>query len=274
MKNQPQSKSKLPLFCIVIPSFNQGHFISQTIESILTQEGVEVKVFVMDGGSQDNTVETLKSFGNKINWVSEADNGQADAINKGLKKVFHYAEGASESNQYFAYLNSDDYYYPDALAKVAHELERQDQAQWLVGECEIVDENGKPIQSMIQKYKSFWRRFLNANILQVLNPIPQPAVVMKLKAVEKVGYFNTRLNYTMDYEYWLRLARECGPPASSKKVLAAFRIHGSSKGSTNYKKQFAEELKVARQMNSNPVLLGLHWLHTQLILLTYSIIKT
>ena len=94
---------------IITPSFNQGVFIKETIDSILSQGYAQLEYIVVDGGSTDNTVEILKSYGDKIKWVSEKDNGQADAINKGLKMA---------TGDIVAFINSDDYYLPNALHAV------------------------------------------------------------------------------------------------------------------------------------------------------------
>jgi len=100
-----------PLFSIIIPSFNQGHFIAQTIDSILNQSYKNVEILVIDGGSTDNTLDVLKSYNSRIFWLSEKDGGQTHAINKGLD----LAKG-----EIIAYLNSDDYYLESTLEKVAN----------------------------------------------------------------------------------------------------------------------------------------------------------
>ena len=100
---------KLPKISIVTPSFNQAKFIRATIDSVLSQDYPDLEYFIIDGGSTDGTTEILKSYGQKIKWISEKDKGQTDAINKGLK----LSEG-----ELLAYLNSDDIYLPGALKKV------------------------------------------------------------------------------------------------------------------------------------------------------------
>lgn len=90
-----------PKISIITPSYNQGSFIKQTIDSVLNQNYQNLEYWVIDGGSTDKTVKILKSYGRKIKWISEKDKGQTDAINKGLKKI---------TGDIIAFINSDDYY--------------------------------------------------------------------------------------------------------------------------------------------------------------------
>ncbi len=260
----------LPKISIIIPSYNQGHFIRETIQSILSQGDPSTQVFVFDGGSQDETLKVLKSFGRAISWISERDKGQTDALNKGLK---HLLASDLDEGDIIAYINSDDYYLPGAFAKVRTSFQSHSEAGWIVGDAQIVNEHGKRIQEPIRWYKRFFRWCYSGFLIQILNPIPQPSVFIKFSAVKKVGLFNPNLHFTMDYEYWLRLQRNVGKPFFCSNELSAFRIHGTSKGTTQYSKQFEEGLQVVSQFTKNHLVRSLHHLHNQLILLIYKIIK-
>src|SRR3977135_236299 len=98
-----------PLVSIVTPSFNQGRFIRRTIESVLAQTYPNIEYVVVDGGSPDETLDVLKSYGDRVRWLSEADAGQTDAINKGLRLT---------NGEIVGYLNSDDVLFPEAIARV------------------------------------------------------------------------------------------------------------------------------------------------------------
>lgn len=264
-------------FAIVTPSFNQASFLGQTIQSVLSQISVDDFYCVMDGASKDDSLKVLKSFENipNFSYISEPDNGQTDAINKGIRKITRWLsqEKIPLDQCIFAYINSDDYYQPQALSKVREIFSKNPDLSWLVGNCTIVNGNGDPIQSYIQSYKTFLRSLLSWPILLIVNPIPQPAVFVRCSAVQKVGLFNQDLDYTMDYQYWLRLWKMCGAPCISDDIFAAFRIHQSSKGKLSFKKQFAEQLRVARQFTQNQAWLFLQQLHNKMIIICYSILK-
>src|SRR4051812_39375084 len=118
---------------IVTPSYNQGAFIGRTIDSILSQQGdFELDYRVIDGGSTDGTVEVLRSYGDRLTWISEPDKGQVDAINKGLAAV---------TGDVIGWINSDDLLLPGALAKVAAAFRAQPETEWVHGRCVIIDEH-------------------------------------------------------------------------------------------------------------------------------------
>ena len=250
-------------FSIIVPSYNQGSFISQTIDSILNQSYKNVEILVIDGGSTDSTVEILKKYGEKIFWLSERDRGQTHAINKGL---------ALAKGNIITFINSDDYYLEGALEKVVRQFQLKVENFWLTGDCIIVNEQGKRIQIMITKYKSFFRKFLSFNLLTVLNPINQPSTFFRRELIRKLQGFREDLHYTMDYEFWLRAIKIQKPIVVNDK-LSAFRIHKNSKGGSQYKQQFKEELGIAKQYQKNQSLIFLHFLHNQLINFFYAILK-
>ncbi len=266
MPNKPTDLFQKPMdltFSIIIPSYNQGSFIAQTIDSILNQSFKNVEVLVIDGGSTDNTIEVLKRYGNRIFWLSEKDRGQTHAINKGL---------ALAKGTIIAYLNSDDYYLEKTLAIVAECFTSKQSALWITGDYVIVDEEGNKVQNAIGKYKYYFRNILSFNLLTVLNPIIQPSTFLSKALVDQIGPFNEELRYTMDYEYWLK-AIKIQHPILVKERLSVFRIHKKSKGGSQYRKQFEEELVVAGKFQKSGFLLFLHQLHNKIIYIVYSVIK-
>src|SRR5690606_7353489 len=113
-----------------MPTRNQGHFIRESIDSVLGQNYPNVELVVMDGASTDDTVEILKSYGERIRWISEPDNGQADAINKGMSKV---------SGDVLAYLNSDDILLPGAIDKVVDYFNAHPECDMVYGDADYID---------------------------------------------------------------------------------------------------------------------------------------
>src|SRR5690242_3711403 len=126
--------SDLPKISIITPSFNQAAYIEQTIKSVLDQDYPNLEYIVIDGGSSDGSVEIIRKYENRIAfWVSEPDNGQAHAINKGLARA---------TGDIIAYLNSDDYYLQGALKQVADLSNRRSDLDLLHGRCRVVDQHG------------------------------------------------------------------------------------------------------------------------------------
>lgn len=251
-------------FFIVIPSYNQAQFIRETIDSVLSQQGVEKEVLVVDGGSTDGTVEILRSYGEAIQWVSEKDRGQTDAINKGLRRA---------RGDIVAYLNSDDYYLPGALVKVQEAFESHPETLWVTGDGIIVDAHGKRIQQPIALYKKIWRKVGFPQSLYVMNCIIQPSTFWRKEALEQVGFFDERKHYTMDYDYWLRLLSKGHKPLVLSDKLSAFRIHGESKGGSRFETQFREDYETLCEYCSSTFLRFLHRIHNGMIVSIYRLIK-
>jgi len=252
-----------PKISIITPSFNQGQFIEQTIQIVLYQNYPNLEYIVMDGGSTDNTVDILKKYEGKLKWFSEKDKGQSDAINKGLKIA---------TGDVVAWLNSDDYYLPGTLQKVGSYFKEHKDAQWITGDYEIVDDNGKKIQSFVRTYKNFLRSLPFRGTLYVANYINQPSTFLKRALLKKVGFVNENYHLCMDYDLWLRIYKN-NPLHTIPPPLSAFRIHSTSKGKRQYQKQFNEEVEVAQKNGAGYFALLLHRIHSLLVTQVYNAIK-
>ncbi len=251
-----------PKISIITPSFNQGVFIRQTIDSVLGQNYPNLEYIVMDGGSTDGTLDILRSYGADLRWVSQKDAGQADAINRGMGLA---------SGDILAFLNSDDYYLPGALALVAERF-AQSGCLWLTGDYRIVDQDSREMQGFVVRYKTFWRGFSSASVLAVLNYIIQPSTFWSRDLWQAAGPLDVSLRYTMDYDFWMRAFR-VAPPLILDQALSAFRIHKSSKGGSQYERQFDEEIQVLRRYNRSRAIDWTHRVHNTLIKLAYRILK-
>lgn len=265
-------------FSIVTPSFNQGQFIEQTIESVLSQKGdFEIEYFVMDAGSKDNTVEIIKKIEAKIGkggfkglnggitfyWQSKKDKGQSDAINQGLKRA---------TGDILAYINSDDSYAEGSFQMVCDALSKNKSKNWVTGYCNIVDQDNKSIRSHISKYKNFWLNRYSHKGLLMLNFISQPSTFWRASMTKQFGLFDEGLAYTMDYDYWLRICGE-NDPIILRSPLANFRIHNQSKGETAFLKQFNQDFEVCSKFTQNRLILLAHKFHNKMIIMLYKIIK-
>ncbi len=260
---EKMKKNPLPKISVITPSFNQGNFIAETIDSVLSQGYKNLEYWIIDGGSKDDTIPVLKRYGKKIQWMSKKDNGQTDAINKGMEKV---------TGDIVTYLNSDDILLPGSIEKIADFFSTNPDIFWTTGMCKIINEKGKEIRKLITLYKNFWLKyFRNSVSLSVVNFISQPATFWRRETVKSVGLFDTSLYYTMDYDYWLRMSR-IYKLGFIDDYLASFRLHDESKSSKNVKKLFDEGYEVVKEHDKG-VLPIIHRLHDIFTLTAYTVIK-
>lgn len=216
---------------IVTPSYNQGQFLEQTIDSVLSQNYPNLEYMVIDGGSTDNSVEIIKKYQKYLAyWVSETDNGQSHAINKGLSRI---------SGEIFNWLNSDDYYMPDALHAVA-ECFNNDSISVVCGRSNIwkndkilLQSSGTDIHDILSKTIGGAR-------------IDQPETFFSISAVKKMGLLNERLHFVMDREWWIRYLLLFGQDGiiKTEQILVNFRIHEGSKTNNKPADFFQETLNV------------------------------
>jgi glycosyltransferase involved in cell wall biosynthesis len=202
----------LPLVTIVTPSFNQGRFIRETLESVFTQDYPRIEYLVMDGGSTDETLDVLRSHGSRVVWVSEPDRGQAHAINKAWRRA---------RGEIIAYLNSDDRYLPGAVGKAVIALQANPDAVGVYGEGYHVDQAGR----ILERYPT--EPFSLARLEEACF-ICQPTCFLRRAAVERAGYLDESLRYSLDYDLWIRLAR-VGRFVYLPAFLAVTRLHEDAK---------------------------------------------
>ena len=198
---------------VITPSFHQGKFIRRTVESVLGQCYQDKELVVFDGGSNDETVAILQSFGGALRWVSEPDRGQTHAINKGIQAT----EG-----EIIGWLNSDDVYHKGALAVVAEEFRRRPDIDVIYGEADHIDEDGRLIEPYPVEEWNFDR-------MKETCIICQPACFFRRKVVKQHGLLNEKLNWCMDYEYWLRLGKKGVQFLKIDNKLAESRMYADNK---------------------------------------------
>lgn len=201
-----------PLVTIVTPSFNQARFIWETIESVLAQDYPRIDYLVLDGGSTDGTLDILRSYGDRLTWVSEPDRGQSHAINKGWRRA---------RGDVVAYLNSDDFYLPGAVSRAVRALLERPERVAVYGEAWHCDEQG-------ENRERYPTEPFDLERLKATCFICQPATFLVREAVEGAGWLDESLRYCMDYDLWLRLASR-GPFGHVPDYLAVSRLHGDTK---------------------------------------------
>ncbi len=186
-------------FTVVVPSYNQGRFIDETLDSILGQGYPDVEILVMDGGSTDDTVERLKRRGSAITWVSERDEGQSDAIAKGFARA---------TRPWLTWLNSDDVQTNRALWEVDRVIASNPSAEVVVGQGHYMDADGgnpRPYPTIAVGGRADPRRELFEK-----GYVAQPSVYFRKDAYERIGGLDRSLQFCMDYDLWVRFAMaEC-----------------------------------------------------------------
>ena len=212
-----------PRISIITPSYNQGEFIEATIRSVLLQGYPNLEYIIMDGGSTDQTVELIKRYEPWITaWVSAGDRGQSHAINKGL---------AQASGDILAYLNSDDYYLPGALLRVAEYHRQFPNADLLHGRCRYVDAVGTQVADQFGQISSLDEIVDLWEVWWAQRQFVQPEVFWTRRIMQRVGNFREELHYGMDYDYWCRILAAGGTVGRVEAAFACFRLTPHQKSS-------------------------------------------
>ncbi|TYL85909.1 glycosyltransferase family 2 protein [Bradyrhizobium cytisi] len=188
------AKTEIPI-TVVVPSYNQGRFVDETITSLLDQNYPALDILVMDGGSTDDTVERLKHYGDRITWVSERDNGQSHAIAKGFARA---REG------WITWLNSDDVQSNRALWAVNEVVARNLDAEVVVGQGHYMDEDGS-------NHRPYPTIKVGPDVDVALEMfekgyLAQPSIFFRTSAYANIGGINPALRFCMDYDLWARFA--------------------------------------------------------------------
>ena len=229
-----KTESDNPTISIVIPSYNQGRFLEKTILSILLQEYSNYEIIIIDGGSNDESVSIIKTYEEFINyWVSEKDDGQADAINKGLKLA---------TGQVFNWINSDDYLEKNALKNIAQIYSNNNNSAGWVGVCRRFDENNNTLNII---YPNNLER---ENIGQNWNgrQFYQPACFLNTKYVKEINGLDKSLNAPFDLDLWIRIL-EKGTFEIGSGVWANALIHTEAKTQKARASMFEETIAVQKK---------------------------
>jgi glycosyltransferase involved in cell wall biosynthesis len=208
------SATSSPLVSIVTPSFNQARFLESTIRSVLEQDYPHLEYIIVDGGSTDRSVEIIRRYVGRLAWwVSEKDQGQTDAINKG----FAHATG-----DILAWLNSDDTYQPHAIAEAVEFLQSHPEVGLVYGDANFIDEDGRTIGRFAAAQTDLRR------LRQGYVHIPQQAAFWRSSLWKKVGPLDPSFYFAMDYDLWVRIAA-LAPLRYTPQMWANFRLHTQGK---------------------------------------------
>jgi len=207
----------LPKISIVTPSFNQGQFLEQTIDSVLSQGYNNLEYIIIDGGSKDQSVEIIRKYAKHLKyWVSEPDSGQSNAINKGLKHC---------SGDVFNWINSDDYYAPKALHLIGENFKNPD--------VKVLAARSHLFGSKTNGYTSGGTWVFENNLAKTIGwaRIDQPETFFRLPLIQSLGLLNEQLHYLMDRDLWIRYLLKFGLDGilQTDDVVVNFRLHEDSK---------------------------------------------
>lgn len=225
-----------PLVSIVTPSFNQAKYLEKTITSVINQDYPSLQYLVVDGNSSDGSQTIIKKFEARIDWwVSEADKGQAEAINKGLSRA---------KGKIVAWLNSDDYYLPGAVQKAVAAFNENPQVAFLYGDVLALNAEGAAINHM--RYRP-----MTLADLMMFNIIGQSSVFINRSLLEQVGFLDITYQFLLDHQLWLRLAQK-GPVLYLPELLSAAHFHPQSKNVARAGEFGQEAYRIVEWMRINP----------------------
>jgi len=221
---------------LITPSFNHGAFIRRTIDSVLAQTGdFDLDYRVLDGGSKDDTVSILESYGDRVAWTSAPDKGQIDCINKGLRTA---------TGDVVGWLNSDDVLLPGALARVAAAFARGPGVEWVHGRCRIIDEHDREVRRWISVYKHFRSRRHTFTNLLTENYVSQMTAFWRRSVHDDIGFLDPQFDLAFDYDLFLKLA-ERGDPIYIDDEVACFRWYQTSKSGAGFSRQVDQATAIA-----------------------------
>jgi glycosyltransferase involved in cell wall biosynthesis len=224
--------ARYPRISVVVPSLNQGQFIGQTLESIISQSYPDLELIVVDGGSTDDSVQVIESYQKHITWwVSEPDKGQAHAINKGMGQA---------TGDILAWLNSDDCLMPNALYRIGAIFINNPDVDVVYGQRVLINEEGQDIGKWIlPTHRNF--------ILTYADYIPQETMYWRRKLWDKVGgYVEESFKFAMDWELIRRFIETDAKFKLIPAFLGQFRVHSSQKTSAAIESDGFREMEIIR----------------------------
>jgi glycosyltransferase involved in cell wall biosynthesis len=222
---------------VITPSFNQGKFIRKTIESVLSQDYPNIEYFVIDGGSQDETLEVLRSYGDKVRWISEKDSGQSEAINKGFRMA---------TGDILCWINSDDVLLPGALRKVAEYFAAHPEVAMVYGEGYMIDEQ----DNIKQRFPFTEPKFDLWKLVYVGDYLLQQSTFFRRSVFEVTPMLDEKLHYGLDWDLFIRIGKRF-PVHYIPEYLGSIREHGEAKTSIGGEVRFRELVGVIRKHGMN-----------------------
>lgn len=197
---------------VIIPAYNQGHYLAAAIQSALDQTQANVEVLVIDDGSTDDTAQVAQQFTDpRVRYIHQANRGLSGARNTGIRHA---------SGDFLTYLDSDDLFLPRKLELLLGELRARPQLGFVAGQAIPVDETGQPIGKLFDQA-------LPANPTHLLlgNPLHVGSVLLRREWQARVGFFDETLRSYEDWDMWLRLALAGCQMGYVAQPVSLYRFH-------------------------------------------------
>ena len=233
---------------IIIPSYNQGKYLEQALRSVIeNKKHADIQLVVMDGGSTDNSLEIIKKYQEEIDyWQSQKDNGQAGAINEGVKKL--------QDCQYIMWLNSDDVYDNEFAVRGIVDFAERNKSVLCYGKSKLIDERG----IVIEDYPT---EAFDLERLSQTCYISQPSVIIRKDVWDEENGLNENLQMCLDYEMWIRIAKKHSL-VFYPEYVGNTRIYGETKTSTGQGQHLAEAMTIMERLYKK---VPLQWVYAQFL---------
>lgn len=218
---------------LITPCYNSAAFLEETIRSVLSQDIPDLEYFIIDGGSNDGTVDIIRRYASQLaGWVSEKDAGQVDALNKGFARA---------TGEIVGFINADDVLLPGALPAVLRAFEQRPEVELVYGEVEWIDGEGQHTGSHAGRISNLDEALDIYSVWWSQRQWVQPEVFYRRSLKERVGLFDQRYNLAFDFDFWVRCFRADAVVEKLPEALVQFRVHANQKSAAA--SQAADEIR-------------------------------
>lgn len=219
-----------PKISVITPSFNQAAYLERTILSVLDQAYPNIEYIIIDGGSTDGSVDIIRKYADRLSyWISEADRGQAHAINKGLQRA---------TGEWVAWQNSDDVFYPGAFTELAQIAAKKPYIDLIIGNMNLIDKDDVLLRDV---------KYVRPTYLSLLAEgmvLTNQAAFWKHDVHSEIGFLNEALDCAFDFEWFLRLLQHKRMSIHVPSTWGALRLHDETKTSNRQHIFQSEILKI------------------------------
>ncbi len=245
-KNDP-----LPKISIITPNLNKGEYIEETIKSVLSQKYHNLEYIIVDGGSTDKSLSVINKYKNNLKLIILKSGGQVGAINYGIKH---------SSGEIVGFINSDDIYKDGAFKKVAQAYLENKNSLWFAGEGETIDQDGNKTFGLVSHYKNSLLHINNFSFLLIVNYLFQQSIFITRKAYQRFGPFSGIGKIIMEYDMWLKLAKE-KMPIIIKSKLSSFRLTPDGLSLNLSNTILKNDSYLIKKYTNNPIFIFFHFTH-------------